>query len=234
MNTPTTSATEAETPRLGEHNGGDYDMRHRSAECPFEIGKDYTTRDGKTTATFKGQHPSCPELVYFQNLKRVFPRWPSGNTWRHGCDQFRDEPADFLPSAVRKPRLAQTLSHLYDALAYDTAPNGSFANAAQAAHFLLTGRRDEPVVKLFDLEGIEAAQQGPAEAIGYVRILVGAHAYAMIHTDTRDLDVQLIHGKSAAESLRVSAAGMREEAAAKTERAALVESAADWLERNPK
>lgn len=64
-----------------------------------------------------------------------------------------------------------------------------------------------------------------------VRLLVGANAYACIATPARSIDVLLAPGRSAAQSLRESAAEMRADAARLVARADLCERAAAELSR---
>lgn len=62
-----------------------------------------------------------------------------------------------------------------------------------------------------------------------VRIIVGASAYACIKTETQSLDVRLSAGRSAAVSMRETAAEMKAKAARLLANADLIESAAELV-----
>ena len=65
-----------------------------------------------------------------------------------------------------------------------------------------------------------------------VRTIIGASAYAVINYRGGCMDVRLAAGRSPEQSLRESAAEMREKAAALVRRATLIELAADTLTRD--
>jgi hypothetical protein len=62
-----------------------------------------------------------------------------------------------------------------------------------------------------------------------VRLTNGANSYAHISKNGKELDVLLTPGRTPAESLRASAQEMRDQAARLTERAELVELAAERI-----
>ena len=64
-----------------------------------------------------------------------------------------------------------------------------------------------------------------------VRVMIGAHAYAVINYPGGSLDVLLAAGRSPDSSLRDSAKEMRDKAAELLRRASIIEKAADSLAR---
>lgn len=64
-----------------------------------------------------------------------------------------------------------------------------------------------------------------------VSTIIGAHAYAVIKTETGSMDVLLSAGRSPAKSLRESAREFRESAEDKLRRAMILEQAAELLEK---
>ena len=62
-----------------------------------------------------------------------------------------------------------------------------------------------------------------------VSIIIGTHAYAVIKGDTYSMDVLLSPGKSPADSLRITANELREQADTLLQRATRIALAADLI-----